>query len=239
MFLVTLRRPSLWLWLGCWLLLAWCLWTPIPSAALKVAALGAVALLITGALWLLPRARKGICVALVLGVALFCWPQHAVDSRQLARFYVAALRDYRGTRYVWGGENARGLDCSGLMRRGWMDALRRQGIQTRNPALWRVAATIWWRDCSAREMENGYGGRIVRRFESASLNALDTKRLQLGDLAVMRSGVHVLAFVGDGTWIQADPSLANGGDKVIETRAPSRSGWFNQKVVICRWQLLD
>ncbi|MBI3986575.1 MAG: C40 family peptidase [Lentisphaerae bacterium] len=30
---------------------------------------------------------------------------------------VQCLRRYEGTLYVWGGENRRGIDCSGLVRK--------------------------------------------------------------------------------------------------------------------------
>ena len=88
-------------------------------------------------------------------------------------------------------------------------------------------------------MKAGYGGRIVKLFPAPGLNKLSDARLQSGDLAVTASGVHVLAFIGEKTWIQADPNLVNGGDKVIETTAPTKNGWFGQKMVICRWRLLD
>ena len=120
-----------------------------------------------------------------------------------------------------------------------IDALLAQGWQDANPALWREAAIVWWRDCSAGEMKRGYDGRIVPLFGARSLNALDTSRIQPGDLAVLQSGVHVLAFVGGHTWIQADPNLVNGGDKVIETAAPSKSGWFGHPVEICRWKIVS
>ena len=76
-------------------------------------------------------------------------------------------------------------------------------------------------------------------FAARSLNNLKTEQLQLGDLAVLQSGVHVLAFLGGKTWIQADPNLVNGGDMVFETTAPSSNGWFGQRVVICRWKSLQ
>jgi hypothetical protein len=233
------RTLLLAVWFLLWPLLFWIFWTPIPYSFLKMTALLAIALLWLGALVIFPRGRP-LCVVIflaVLGVSL--WPARPVDSARLTRSYVWSLFKYQNTPYVWGGENGRGIDCSGLIRRGFIDALLSQGWDQRNPALWRETAIIWWRDCSAREMKNGYSGRIEPRFAARSLNELDTTQLQIGDLAVMRSGVHVLAFVGGRSWIQADPNLVNGGDKVIVTEAPSRSGWFGQLVVICRWKMLD
>lgn len=235
---IKIRRALFVGWQCLWPLLFWFFWTPVPFAILKIATLLVIGLLWVGAVALFPRGRY-LCGMLLLVVGgLAFWPSPPADSSELARTYVLGMWKYKNTPYVWGGENGRGIDCSGLMRRGFIDALLSQGWKTRNPSLWREAA-IWWRDCSAREMKNGYSGRIMPRFEARNLNDLDTAQLQIGDLAVMRSGVHVLAFVGGTSWIQADPNLANGGDKVIVTDAPSKSGWFSQKVMICRWKLLD
>ncbi len=222
-----------------WLFLGWCFWTPISFSALKLAATGASVFLAVGTVVWFPRGR--ICVALTSTVValIFVWPARPANSPELSRAYVASMRNYLGTRYVWGGENGRGIDCSGLMRRGLVDALLSEGWTTKNPSLWREAATVWWRDCSALEMKRGYGNRIKQRFEADNLNEIDTSRLQPGDLAVLQNGVHVLAFAGEKTWIQADPNLVNGGDKVILTMAPSKNGWFHQPVVICRWRILD
>jgi len=120
-----------------------------------------------------------------------------------------------------------------------IDALISRGWQEANPSLWRSAAQIWWYDCAARNMKDGSDWRFQAEFATSNLNELEDSRLKLGDLAVTKSGVHVLAFVGERTWIQADPNLANGGDKVILTTSPSKSGWFGQKMVICRWKLLE
>jgi hypothetical protein len=233
------RKFLIVIWLGLWPLLFWCLWTPIPFSALKIGASIALCGLWIGAPLLFPRTRPLAAISAMLALTLVFWPARPDSPRVLSREYGTALQNYGGTRYLWGGENGRGIDCSGLVRRGMIDALLQRGWQTQNPSLWREAAVIWWRDCSAREMKNGYSGRLEQRFEAPSLNGIDTSLLQTGDLAVMRSGVHVLAFVGEKGWIQADPNLSNGGDKVIFTRAPSKNGWFSQRAVICRWKILD
>ena len=221
------------------LFLAWTIYTPIPFTFLKIASIACASLLLLSITfsW---RYGKWIGIgSLVLLALLALWPSPKPDSPELRIKYLAALNAYSGTPYVWGGENGRGIDCSGLMRRAMMDALMKQGFERKNPGCFREAAHIWWRDCSAHEMGRGYGGRIEVLFPARSLNALDTSSLHAGDLAVLKSGVHVLAFVGGKTWIQADPNLVNGGDKVIHTTAPSRNGWFGQAVVICRWKILS
>ena len=220
------------------LFLAWSIWTPIPFGILKIAALFSIFALFSLVVWNFKRPKWAL-LALIPIFVVGLWPFQAPDAANLRANYLRSLQNYSGTRYVWGGENARGIDCSGLMRRAMIDALISQGFAEKNPSLWREAMAIWWRDCSAREMKNGYGGRTATIFAAKNLNVLDYSQLQSGDLAVMQSGVHVLAFVGGKTWIQADPNLVNGGDKVITTTAPSKNGWFGQEIEICRWRILD
>ncbi|BCM92561.1 hypothetical protein IAD21_04443 [Abditibacteriota bacterium] len=221
------------------LFLAWVIYTPIPFTALKVAAVASALLLFVG-VGLAFKPGKWLCLGVSIPLLLCAlWPASKPDSSQLRAHYLAALVAYQGTPYVWGGENGRGLDCSGLMRRAMIDALISQGWHDHNPALWREATSVWWHDCSASAMKSGYNGYIEPLFPAKNLNALDTTRLRGGDLAITQSGVHVLAFVGGKTWIQADPNLANGGDKVIQTTAPTKNGWFTQRVQICRWKNLS
>lgn len=221
------------------LFVGWALYTPVPFTYLKYAAVAALLVLVGGISFGIKYGRwfgALLCIGLV---ALLIWPAPRVNSGSLRARYVMALKSYRETPYVWGGENGRGIDCSGLMRRSMEDALLAEGWERKAPALWREAAFIWWRDCAAKDMPKGYAGRIAPLFKAPSLNTLDVKRVEAGDLAVTQSGVHVLAYVGDDTWIQADPNLANGGNKVIETPVGSRNGWMNMPVVICRWKNLE
>lgn len=206
---------------GAALVLLWAAWTPIPFTLVKCVQLAAAFFLWGGALYLWPRARWILVSASLAATAVLSlpWPRASVAPTLYAR----CLENYRGVRYVWGGENARGLDCSGLMRRAIMDALWRQGSASRSPQLWREAVGLWWRDCSARAMKGGDGGRVMALFETRDLNGIDAARLQIGDMAVTRSGVHVLAYLGNGKWIEAEPNLVNGGDKVIGSRRRRRT----------------
>ena len=45
------------------------------------------------------------------------------DEAALRSGYVAGLLRYEGDRYFWGGESPKGIDCSGLIRRGKKGAL--------------------------------------------------------------------------------------------------------------------
>lgn len=226
----------------CLLLLGWTLYTPIPSTGIKILSLFSA---LTLCILALASIRHGKWLGLA-GVGflllLALWPLPRTDGTRLRIHYQEALLSYRGTPYVWGGENKRGLDCSGLIRRAMLDALLRTGWEIKNPALWREASLLWWNDCSANEMKRGYRGRIHPLFHAQDLNSLSTgeqQKLQMGDLAVTASGLHVLALVQPGVWIQADPNLTNGGDKVVLTPAPSNNSWFSQRVVICRWKGLE
>jgi peptidoglycan/LPS O-acetylase OafA/YrhL len=60
------------------------------------------------------------------------------------------------------------------------------------------------------------------------------KRLALS-LAVTANGVHVLAYVGNQTWVEADP----GEWKVIQVKVPATNPWFLVPVRIVRWAQLQ
>lgn len=59
-----------------------------------------------------------------------------------------------------------------------------------------------------------------------------------GDMAVTSSGVHVLAYLGERTWIEADPNELQ-GNRVIRVKTPTRNAWFNMPVHIMRWRQFD
>ncbi len=200
-----------------------------PHRALLAAA--ALFFVVTG-LSLLRRKRlaAGVTAALVVAVvAVAVWPAPAAPPPGFADTLVASLRRYEGTPYYWGGEKASGIDCSGLIRRGLMDACVTEGWK--NPALWRRAAELWWHDSSARALRDGYRGWTRRLGTADSIRTADESLLQPGDLAVTENGVHVLAYLGGGTWIQADP----GAGRVIALPASAENGWFAKPVVLLRW----
>lgn len=94
---------------------------------------------------------------------------------------------------------------------------------------------MWWRDCSARELLAGYGGRTVRTGVEGTIDRIDPARLERGDLAITADGVHCLAYLGERQWIEADPYL----DRVVTRTAPDASfAWFTRPVVIVRWSRL-
>jgi cell wall-associated NlpC family hydrolase len=181
---------------------------------------------------LLRWAVPGVTVA--VGVFLML-PGRSASQEALREKYVGCLKRYEGVHYVWGGENAIGIDCSGLIRRGLMDALFLEGVRSFNPGLVRESIKLWWNDTTARVLGEG-AGSTVAVMAAPQINVLDHTKLRAGDLAVTTSGIHVLAYLGDQTWIEADP----GAERVILAKAPSQDNpWLSSPVNIVRWKLLQ
>ncbi len=157
------------------------------------------------------------------------------DFTLLRNDYVAGLRRYNGVRYYWGGESPKGIDCSGLVRRGLIDSLFFRGIRTLDADLIRSSVRLWWKDCSARDLGNCHTVTSPV-LESSSINELDHSKLLPGDLGVTRSRVHVMAYLGDRHWIEADPGI----DRVITVEVPSKDiVWFQEPMTIVRWNVLQ
>jgi hypothetical protein len=154
----------------------------------------------------------------------------------LRRDVVIGLQRYEGVRYFWGGEGLTGIDCSGLVRRGLIDALFLRGLRTFDAGLVRHALSLWWHDCSASDLGDEHSHLTVFILDTPSINSLDHSRLLPGDLAVTKGGEHVMAYLGDSLWIEADP-LAH---RVITVRAPSKhNAWFHGPMKIVRWSILN
>jgi len=185
-------------------------------------------------LWRWRYAAYAVTAAGAGMVMLFCAPGRAFDKERLRARYAAALQRYGGTMYVWGGETRLGIDCSGLVREGLVDACLAQGAATLNPRLIRFAATVWWNDCAARELIAGYRGMTIPAGQAPSLNAVAASNSVPGLLAVTANGIHVLACIGSNQWIQADP----GAGKVISVDLPSSNDWCTLPVRFVQWSVL-
>lgn len=204
------------------------------TRALKAALL---LVLWSGALWLWWRLKPLRIMLLALAavaVLLLCLPARKPDPDGLRQDYRRMLRLCRGARYAWGAESPYAIDCSGLARKGMVWGRTLHGLRRLDGASLRGAAGLWWHDASALALRDGYRG-LTRRIGSASaINAVPAGLLLPGDLAVTANGVHVLIYLGDQTWIEADPDL----QKVVEISIPSDNPWFITPVVFVRWSFL-
>ena len=211
---------------------------PVASIRIHVMELLALAVFLLGALLLVWRRRAmrfAVLAPLVFAVAALLLPGRDYDHAALRTANVRALQSYDGVAYVWGGEGGRGVDCSGLIRRGLMDACLREGARTFNPSLLRAAVTLWWHDCSARALGEGYREWTRPVTDATSINALDHEKIESGDLAVTAGGAHILAFLGGHEWMQAAPEVDHAASFVV----PNTNGWFHNPVKIVRWRLLE
>jgi hypothetical protein len=176
-------------------------------------------------------------VGTVLCLGFLCFPGRPVpEVTALRRDYVTALRRCEGIAYYWGGENCIGIDCSGLIRRGLIDALFLRGIQALNPGLVRYALAVWWNDCSAKALGEEYQQITTHLFDASSVNDLDYSRIRAGDIVVTQGGAHVMAYLGENRWIEADPGVG----RVICVGIPSAdNSWFKIPVRVLRWRILN
>jgi len=161
-------------------------------------------------------------------------PGSEPDQVRLRKEYISVLKRYEGTVYIWGGENKIGIDCSGLVRNGLIDANVLVGIKTLNPKPIRTALNMWWNDCSASALRDGYRNYTKTLFKAENINSANIDAMLPGDIAVTVDGVHVLAYLGENLWIEADPGVM----RVILVKTPTNNPWFTVPVYILRWTQL-
>jgi hypothetical protein len=226
------------LWLALWPITLFLVLSPIQSRATRAAFLFGVLALWFGLLlfsWRRKPIRILCCGIAIFVLLIFTVPGRVPRKQILLQQYVNSLRSYERTPYVWGGENHLGIDCSGLIRKGMIDANVKNGVVELNPGLLREALALWWFDCSARAMRNGYRNQSELVSKARRINDISQAILQPGDFAVTADGVHVLGYLGKNLWIEADPSK----NQVIIVRAPNKESiWFDVPVVIRRWKQL-
>ena len=181
--------------------------------------------------------RSALLGVTLLAAGFLTLPARTKQPTEILRAdYLAGLQRYQGVAYYWGGETSRGIDCSGLVRRGLIDALFQRGIRSLDAGLVRRAISLWWHDCTASALGDQHRSLTMRVLDTPSLNALDHSQVLPGDLAVTRSGIHILAHVGNNRWIEADPGVGS----VITVTAPSTdNSWFQTPMNIVRWSILQ
>lgn len=213
-------------------------WYPISTAGLRVAEAGLLLLLWITLPALVWRWRGALLAWIVLtagALAFLLWPGPVrAEPGHLRSLYQARLNAYLDAPYVWGGENASGIDCSGLVRKALIEALFLKGIARLDPAAVRVALWLWFHDTTARELGRAQSGQTVPVARLADLKRAGAEILP-GDLAVTDSGIHVLAYLGDGRWINADPGA--GKVCIINISEPGHS-WLDVPMNVVRWQWL-
>lgn len=233
-----IQRRLMWLLvIGQVLVLVGLVLYPINSIMIRVPMLGLGCSLWATALALAwPHLRWRWSVAalpLVMGLALLA-PARVVDTADLRARMVSALRHYDGVTYVWGGENAVGIDCSGLVRRARMDAEWSYAIAHLDAGAIRRALSLWWFDQSALAMGRLDRGTTVHLGDVANLATCPPDRYLPGDFAIL-GGIHVVAALGEGIWIEADPSA----EKVLILPPGSDNSWLKQKATLVRWSVLQ
>jgi hypothetical protein len=226
-------------WVASWAVVAISLLCPINICLTRLALIVGAIGVWSGAAYLLSARRwaGALCLALPVPIAVFlALPGREADPEALRQEYLRQLERYEGVRFLWGGENWLGIDCSGSVRRGLINANVKLGVVTGNPRLIRRALSMWWFDSSARAMREEYRGLTSFVLSTKSLNALDHGKIAVGDLAVTAEGSHVLAYFGDETWIAADPDAR----AVVKIRAPAPGRrYFDVPVHIMRWAQLE
>lgn len=211
---------------------------PANSKILNLAFLGCIVGAWTG-FTILGRKHKPLrIVTLILpfiAVIPFILPSGVIAPEELRQDYVRRMSEFEGTKYFWGGESSRGIDCSGLPRRAFRDALLAYGIKHFNGRAFRAYIEQWWFDASAKALGEGYRSYTIPVGTNGTIQKMDYTSLAPGDLAVTTSGIHVLAYAGEGQWIQADPGI--GAVATLNGRTDDND-WFGAPVTTHRWQLL-
>lgn len=180
--------------------------------------------------------RVGWVMLPMLAAVPFVLPGTPYNQDRFRARYLGEMEAMQGVRYLWGAESRKAVDCSGLPRCALRSALLAEGFGRANGRAFRAWAEQWWFDTSARAMGEGYRGFTRPVGIQGKLRTLDFSRLQPGDLAVTESGVHVMIYLGEGRWIQADPKP---GKVVVSKPASDPCAWFDMNVSIHRWTLFD
>lgn len=150
--------------------------------------------------------------------------------------YVQELMHYEGVRYIWGGENIWGIDCSGLPRKALRNALVRFAFFKGDWRCLKHALKSWWFDASAEALANGYQNYISPLDLQGTVADAPDNRLSPGNLAITKDGKHIMVYIGKDSWISADPLL---GKVVVENPSVSSNPWYKVDVAFYEWNVLS
>lgn len=232
------RQLLVGLWIALIMALLFLWYFPVVSFTSRIALLTVAFLLIVESVilvWKRRALRWGFLAFCAIAMGFILLPSDPGKGQpNLRALYSEALASYSGCPYVWGGEGRFGIDCSGLVRRGLEDAFVRHGFRTMNPYWIRQSVSLWWHDTTAQMLGTGYGGRTREVTMCRKLNDLDHSILLPGDLAVSPSGIHVMVYLGNQTWIEADPAEG----KVLKFTIPNeKNGYGASPMRIMRWTI--
>jgi len=209
---------------------------PVNSKLLKLGILGSLFGFWIGCTfltWKVKTIRLILLFSPLLLAILMLLPGRGIDPELLRADYLRRMNELEGTKYFWGGESSRGIDCSGLPRRALRDSLLVSGLKSFNGRAFRGYAEQWWFDASAKALSEGYRGYTEPVGVTGKIQEMDCSKLLPGDLAVTSNGVHVLVYIGEGKWIQADPGI--GAVATLNGKTADNT-WFRVPVAIHRWK---
>lgn len=220
--------------------LAILLWMPIVSGIVRAAILSHTMMVCLGLLILSSRYRKAFAAltigAILMAITLLLRREATFDQAALREKIVSELQAHLGVPYVWGGENSRGIDCSGLPRNAFRAAALESSFFGANGQLAIASINLWWHDTSAEALGEGYRDFTTRLFKADSVISIDHSRILPGDFAITANGVHAICYLGNYRWIHASPDAG----KVIQVDARDTDDhWFKVPVKIVRWAILE